>query len=162
MTDGEHETAVSASLQKIKSIKNQHKHFFFSIFYFFKSQTIDSFVNHFDGHFAYLKTLNFSFKCSEDWQPWSWCWGALFFPDSCTCFCWYLIRALFLVIPDHDATHFLLLHLLSRQLTLTSPVRLCIIFPRQSCSWFELIMMLPTFRHIRFSSEKKIVSGKTR
>ena len=22
----------------------------------------DSFVNHFDGHFAYLKTLNFSFK----------------------------------------------------------------------------------------------------
>ena len=35
-----------------KSIKNQ----------FIKSQTSDSFVNHFDGHFAYLKTLDFSFK----------------------------------------------------------------------------------------------------
>ena len=60
MTDGEPETAVSASLQKIKSIKNQH--FFFFIFYFIKSQTIDSFVDHFDGHFAYLKTLDFSFN----------------------------------------------------------------------------------------------------
>jgi len=30
--------------------------------YFIKSQTSDSFVNHFDGHFAYLKTLDFSFK----------------------------------------------------------------------------------------------------
>ena len=29
VTDGEHETAVLASLQKIKSIKNQHKHFIF-------------------------------------------------------------------------------------------------------------------------------------
>ena len=57
MTDGEPETAVSASLQKIKSIKKQHKHF-----YFIKSQTSDSFVNHFDGHFAYIKTLDFSFK----------------------------------------------------------------------------------------------------
>ena len=36
--------------------------FFFIIFYFIKSQTSDSFVNHFDGHFAYLKTLDFSFK----------------------------------------------------------------------------------------------------
>ena len=27
-----------------------------------KSQTSDSFVSHFDGHFAYLKTLDFSFK----------------------------------------------------------------------------------------------------
>ena len=65
MTDGEPETAVSASLQKIKSIKNQHKHLFFlfsPIFYFIKSQTNDSFVNYFDGHFAYLKTLDFSFK----------------------------------------------------------------------------------------------------
>ena len=60
MTDGEPETAVSANLQKIKSIKNQHKRFFF--FSFIKSQTSDSFVNHFDGHFAYLKTLDFSFK----------------------------------------------------------------------------------------------------
>ena len=32
------------------------------IFHFIKSQTNDSFVNHFDGHFAYLKTLDFSFK----------------------------------------------------------------------------------------------------
>ena len=58
MTDGEPETAVSASLQKIKSIKNQHKHFF-PIFYFIKSQTSESFVSHFDGHFACLKTLDF-------------------------------------------------------------------------------------------------------
>ena len=73
MTDGEPETAVSASLQKIKSIKNQHKqkqkenkqtiiNIYFFIFYFIKSQTSDSFVNHFDGHFAYLKTLDFSFR----------------------------------------------------------------------------------------------------
>ena len=61
MTEGEPETAVSASLQKIKSIKNQHKHFIL-FFYFINSQTNDSFVNHFDGHFAYLKTLDFSFK----------------------------------------------------------------------------------------------------
>ena len=60
MTDGEPETAVLANLQKIKSIKNQHKHFFF--FSLINSQTSDSFVNHFDGHFAYLKTLDFSFK----------------------------------------------------------------------------------------------------
>ena len=59
--DGEPETVVSASLQKIKSIKNQHK-LFKIIFYFIKSQTCDSFVSHFDGHFAYLKTLDFSFK----------------------------------------------------------------------------------------------------
>ena len=63
MTDGEPETAVSASLQKIKSIKNQHK-LFFKYFYFSKAQTSGSFVNHFDGHFAYLKTLDFSFNCA--------------------------------------------------------------------------------------------------
>ena len=65
MTDGEPETAVSTSLQKIKSIKNQHKHFFLSIFYLIKSQICDSFVNHFDGHFAHLKTLDISFKDSS-------------------------------------------------------------------------------------------------
>ena len=47
--------------QKIKSIKNPIK-YFFKIFYFIKSETSDSFVNHFDGHFAYLKTLDFYFK----------------------------------------------------------------------------------------------------
>ena len=52
---------VSASLQKIKSIKNPVKHFLF-IFYFIKSETSDSFVNHFDGHFVYLKTLDFYFN----------------------------------------------------------------------------------------------------
>ena len=62
MTDGEPETVVSASLQKIKSIKNPIKHF---IFYFIKSETSDSFVNHFDGHFAYLKTLDFYFKAGS-------------------------------------------------------------------------------------------------
>ena len=51
---------VSASLQKIKSIKNPIKHFYY--FYFIKSETSDSFINHFDGHFAYLKTLDFYFK----------------------------------------------------------------------------------------------------
>ena len=61
VTDGEPETVVSASLQKIKSIKNPIKHFLF-IFYFIKSETSDSSVNHFDGRFAYLKTLDFYFK----------------------------------------------------------------------------------------------------
>ena len=60
MTDGEPEIVVLASLQKIKSIKNPI--FIFFIFYFIKSETSDSFVNHFDGHFAYLKTLDFYFK----------------------------------------------------------------------------------------------------
>ena len=58
MTDGESETVVSASLQKIKLIKNPVKHFF----NFIKTETSDSFVNHFDGHFAYLKTLDFYFN----------------------------------------------------------------------------------------------------
>ena len=62
MTDGEPETVVLASLQKIKSIKNPIKLFFFFFFFFFKSETSDLFVSHFDGHFAYLKTLDFSFK----------------------------------------------------------------------------------------------------
>ena len=65
MTDGEPETVVSASLQKIKSIKNPIKDFYF-IFNFIKSETSDSFVSHFDGHFAYLKTLDFYFKCLDD------------------------------------------------------------------------------------------------
>ena len=34
----------------------------FIIFYFIKSEASDSFVNHFDGHFAYLKALDFYFK----------------------------------------------------------------------------------------------------
>ena len=67
MTDGEPETAVSASLQKIKSIKNQHKHFIF-ILYFIKSKISDSFVNYFDGYFAYLKTLDFYFKVCRAYQ----------------------------------------------------------------------------------------------
>ena len=59
MTNGEAETVVSASLQKIKSIKNP---ILFYFIYFIKPETSDSFVNHFDGHFAYLKTLDFYFK----------------------------------------------------------------------------------------------------
>ena len=65
MTDGEPKTAVSACLQKIKLIKiikTNINIFFLSIFYFIKSQTSDSFINHFDGHFTYLKILDFSFK----------------------------------------------------------------------------------------------------
>ena len=63
MTDGEPDTVVSASLpteaslQRIKLIKNPIKHFL--NFYFIKFETSDSFVSHFDGHFAYLKTLDF-------------------------------------------------------------------------------------------------------
>ena len=34
----------------------------FIYFYFIKSETSASFVNHFDGHFAYLKTLDFYFN----------------------------------------------------------------------------------------------------
>ena len=67
MTDGEPETVVSASLQKIKSIKTPIKLFLFH-FYFIKSETSDSFVNHFDGHFAYLKTLDFYFKYSTEYM----------------------------------------------------------------------------------------------
>ena len=52
---------VSASLQKIKSIKKNQSNIFL-IFYFIKSETSDSFVSHFDGHFAYLKTLDFYFN----------------------------------------------------------------------------------------------------
>ena len=67
MTDGEPETVVSASLQKIKSIKNPIK-LLFIYFYFIKFETSDSFVNHFDGHFAYLKTLDFYFKDCGRWH----------------------------------------------------------------------------------------------
>ena len=64
MTDGEPEAVVSASLQKIKLIKNPFFKFilYFIFVYFIKSETSDSFVNPFDGHFAYLKTLDFYFK----------------------------------------------------------------------------------------------------
>ena len=65
MTDGEPKTVVSASLQKIKSIKNPIKHFL-NFFNFIKSETSDSFVSHFDGHLAYLKTLDFYFKLWND------------------------------------------------------------------------------------------------
>ena len=61
VTNGEPETVVLASLQKIKSIKNKIKLLLFN-FHFIKSETSDSFVSHFDGHFAYLKTLDFYFK----------------------------------------------------------------------------------------------------
>ena len=61
VTNGEPEIVVSASLQKIKSIKNPNKHFYF-LFFPIKSETSDSFVSHFDSHFAYLKTLDFCFN----------------------------------------------------------------------------------------------------
>ena len=67
MTDGEPETVVSASLQKIKSIKNPINRFF-KIVYFIKSETSDSFVSHFDGRFAYLKTLDFYFKFKSSYR----------------------------------------------------------------------------------------------
>ena len=54
-------TWLMANLQKIKLIKNPIK-LYFILFYFIRSETSDSFVNHFNGHFAYLKTLDFYFK----------------------------------------------------------------------------------------------------
>ena len=44
--------------RKQNRLKTQLNIFIF-IFYFIKSETSDSFVNHFDGHFAFLKTLDF-------------------------------------------------------------------------------------------------------
>ena len=60
MTDGEPETVVLASLQKIKLIKNPIKHFF----YFIQSETSD----YFDGDFAHLKTLDCSFNLQITWS----------------------------------------------------------------------------------------------
>ena len=42
----------------MKSIKK--KLFSFFIFFLIKSETSDSFLNHFDGHFAYLKPWTFT------------------------------------------------------------------------------------------------------
>ena len=54
--------------RKIKSIKNSIKQlvFFLSI----KSETSDSFVNHFDGYFAYLKTLDVYFNSTTAMGVW--------------------------------------------------------------------------------------------
>ena len=70
MTDGDPETVVSASLQKIKSVNSLKTQLNIFIF-FIKSETSDSFVNHFDGYFAYLKTLDFYFKAcgGSDYSP---------------------------------------------------------------------------------------------
>ena len=38
---------------------------FYFIFYFINSETTDSFVNHFDGYFAYLKTFNDTSKSTQ-------------------------------------------------------------------------------------------------
>ena len=46
--------------RKENQVKTQLNIYLF--FNFIKSETSDSFVNHFDGHFAYLKTLDFYFK----------------------------------------------------------------------------------------------------
>ena len=45
---------------KKKRLKTQLNIFIY--FYFIKSETSDSFVNHSDGHFAYLKNLDFYFN----------------------------------------------------------------------------------------------------
>ena len=54
---------TSGEAYRKKKIKPNKKKKFFN---FIKSETIDSFVNHFDGHFAYLKTLDFYFKVGSD------------------------------------------------------------------------------------------------
>ena len=59
MTDGEPET-VETTENKID--KKKQLIFIYFYFYFIKSETSDSFVNHFDGYFAYLKTLDFYFN----------------------------------------------------------------------------------------------------
>ena len=90
MTNGEPETVVSASLQKIKSIKNPIKHVLF-YFYFIKFETSDSFVNHFDGHFAYLKTLDFYFnKNPIVMEVWLW------YLEILSLSCFVLVKRLFL------------------------------------------------------------------
>ena len=61
------------SLQKIKSIKNPIK-FCISL-----NLKLVTFVNHFDGHFAYLKTLDFCFKSLG--------WNTLLTSFSCMCVC---------------------------------------------------------------------------
>ena len=59
-------------------------YFYFFIFYFIKSHTNDSYVNHFDGHFAYLKTLDFSFKVMR-MRHCQWFWsGTSFRVTICT------------------------------------------------------------------------------
>ena len=49
-------------------IKNLLNVFVVFIFYFIKSETTGSFVNHFDGHFSYLKTVDFSFTFLHDYN----------------------------------------------------------------------------------------------
>ena len=56
------QTDVTSGETYIKSIKNPIKQNKKSIFYLIKSETSDSFVNQSDGHFAYLKTLDFYFN----------------------------------------------------------------------------------------------------
>ena len=62
MTNGKPETVVSASLQEKNRLKTQLNIFLFNLI---KSETSDSFVRYFDGHFAYLKTLDFYFSQSK-------------------------------------------------------------------------------------------------
>ena len=55
--------------RKLNWLKTQLNIFY--LFYFIKSETSDLFVNHFDGHFVYLKTLDFYFNKSSVWKIWS-------------------------------------------------------------------------------------------
>ena len=54
---------ISASLQKKKNQLKTQSNIFLHFLNFIKSETSDSFFSHFDGHFAYLKTLDFYFNC---------------------------------------------------------------------------------------------------
>ena len=116
MTDGEPKTVVSASLQKIKSIKNPINFYFI---YFIKSETSDSFVSHFDGHFAYLKTLDFYFKDMQRFRAFrfkSLCpWTVL---RACTGSEHFASKVFVLEQADSEAAYQLLCHIMC--LTVTS------------------------------------------
>ena len=55
------EVTSGEAYRKENRLKTQLNNFIFN-FNFIKSKTSDSFVNHFDGHFAYLKALDFHYK----------------------------------------------------------------------------------------------------
>ena len=55
------EVTSGKAYRKQNRLKTQLNNLYI-FFNFIKSETNDSFVNHFDGHFAYLKTLDFYFN----------------------------------------------------------------------------------------------------
>ena len=86
--------------QKVIYLKPNYFLYFSFCLYFIKSETSDSFVNHFDGHFAYLKTLDFylcSFKLEQSPVSFSCCrcYGSCFRGVGCSVL---LFLSLFFVV----------------------------------------------------------------